>query len=407
MFASNLFRDEAELRQFCDDVQQDLRDGSVTAAAERVAFALGVLEEYGHPIVSLCRAYPADRIHVHGWEDIAGRLNALDRPNQPVTAISIDLSSHGEFSEDNDDAIAPYLETSFFSDGAFPFSTSDRAALCAGYNGSSSEWQGNFEDIDGTIAISGIGQLSFAIDELERQHRIHNSGDAVGSDAAVVALAYRAVAVHQAINAMVDNYGLPRPLTIIVGSNESYPFFNAPIILFTECLALDPDASEFPAEDIEFEMPVELEPSMPLMPSMTVEPSMALESPMPLEPSMPLELSMPPESPMPLEPLMPPEPPMLVMPSMPFEPSTPLEPSITLEPSVQLELSEPPEPSMPLMPSMPLEPTYQIRQPTPEVHISGTEIRRRFAEAPVDTEEKVPSSLFDRLFSRSSGREAR
>ena len=336
MFASNLFRDEAELRQFCDDVQQDLRDGRVTDAAERVAFALGVLEEYGHPIVSLCRTYPADRIHVHGWEDIAGRLNALDRPNQPVTAISIDLSCHGDISEDSDEAIAPYLETNFFSDSAFPFSTSDRAALCAGYNGSSSEWQCKFEDIDSTITVSGIGQLSFAIDELERQHLIENSGDAVGSDAAVVALAYRAVVVHQAINAMVDNYGLPRPLTIIVGSNESYPFFNALIILFTECLALDPDTTELPAEDIEFEMPVALEPSMPLMPS------------------------------------------------------TPLEPSIPIEPS------------------MPVASTYQITKPAPEVHVSGTEIRRRFAEAPVDIEEKVmPSGFFNRLFSRSSGREAR
>lgn len=319
MFASNLFRDEAELRQFCDDVQQDLREGRVPDAVERVAFALGVLEEFGHPIVDLCRAYPAERIRIHGWEDIAARLEALDKPDQPITAVSIDLSCHGDAFEDDDDSIAPYLETNFFADNAFPFSTSDRAALCAGYSGSASDWQGNFQDIDATITISGIGKLSLAIDELERQHRFQASGDPVGSDAAVVAMTYRAVAVHQAINAMVDEYGLPRPLTIIVGSNESYPFFDAPVISFTECLALSPDVAELPpAEDIEVEMPFAVEPSGPVTP------------------------------------------------------------------------------------------THEMPEPAAEAHVSGTEIRRRFAEAPVDVEEKpIPASFFNRLFNRGSNREAR
>lgn len=315
MFTSNLFRDEAELRQFCNDVQQDLRDGHAAEAAERVVFALGVLEEFGHPIVELCREYPADRIAVHGWENIADRLDALDKPDQPITAISIDLSCHGDIGEDSDEAIAPNLETNFFADNAFPFSTSDLAALCAGYSGSGCEWQGNFQDIDATITVSGIGRLSFAIDELERQSR--NSDDPAGSDAAVVALAYRAVIVYQAIYAMVDEYGLPRPLTIIVGNNESYPFFDAPVISFTGCLALSPDTAELPEPDeAEFEVPI-----------------------------------------------------MVEAPKL-------------------------------------IQPTIELNPPPTEPHISGTELRRRFAEAIVEIPAKpISSGFFSRLLSRRSGRE--
>ena len=319
MFASNLFRDDAEVRQFCDDVQQDLREGRASDAAERVAFALGVLEEFGHPVVELCRSYPAERIRILGWDQIGARFEALDKPDQPITAIGIDLSCHGDALADSDDALAPYIETNFYSDSAFPFSTADRATLCAGYENSSARWQGNFQDIDGTIMISGIGRLSFAIDELEQQHRIQNSDDAVGSDAMFIATAYRAVAVHQAVQAMVDEHGLPRPLAVIVGSNESYPFFDAPVISFLECLERAPVADELPpVDDIEFEVPFAIEPSMPA------------------------------------------------------------------------------------------QPTYEVAELAYDGHLSGTEIRRRFADDPVNVEEPtIPSGFLNRLFSRRSTREAR
>lgn len=229
MFASNLFRDETEVRQFLSDVEMDLRAGRASDAAERLDFALGVVAEFGHPIAALCRAYPATRIQLHGWDSLAARLDSLDNPDMPITAIGIDLSAHGERTPDNDDAQAPYLQTNFYSDNAFAFSAADRSALCAAYDISASEWQGKFEDIDGTIQISGIGKLCFAIDALEQQHRTGGSDDPVGSDAMIIATAYRAVIVHQAVAATIAAKGLPRPLTVIVGSNESYPFFDAPV----------------------------------------------------------------------------------------------------------------------------------------------------------------------------------
>lgn len=229
MFASNLFRDETELRQFLADVEQDLRHGRPQDAVERVDFALGVLDEFGHPIAAMCRAYPASAIRIHGWDKLASRLASLDGPDQPITAISIDLSVHGEAHADSDDAFAPYLETNFYSDNAFPFSTADRITLCAGYGNSYSDWQGNFEDIDNTIHISGIGRLNFAIDALDS-----GAEDPLIADAIVFAVAYRAVAIHQAVRMMIEANGLPRPLTVIVGSNGSDPFFDAPVITATE-----------------------------------------------------------------------------------------------------------------------------------------------------------------------------
>lgn len=240
MFVSNLFRDETELRQFMDSLLEFLRDGRAHDAAAHVDFALGVLEEFNHPIAAMCRANPFEKISLKGWDQIADRLTQLDKPHQPITAISIDISCHGENASDAEDAPAPFLETNFFSDAAFPFSTSGREALCNGYDGSSALWVGNFEDIDCTIEASGIGALSFAIDALERDNR--GGDDPIGTDAMYIGLAYRAVAIHQAVRLMVEKHGLSRPLTILVGSNESYPFFDAPAITSQEYRELFPES---------------------------------------------------------------------------------------------------------------------------------------------------------------------
>jgi len=230
MFASNLFRDEVELRQFLTDVELDLREGRSLDAIERVDFALGVLEEFDHPIAAMCRACPPSAIRIRGWDKLAKRLSGLDQPDRLITAIGIDLSSHGDFHANVDEEVAPYLETNFYSDNAFAFSNADRATICAGYGTLSSDWAGSAEHIDETIEISGIGRLNFAIDALESEHRLERSDDPLVSDAMVFAVAYRAVAVHHAVRTMVEAHGLPRPLTILVGSHDSYPFFDAPVI---------------------------------------------------------------------------------------------------------------------------------------------------------------------------------
>src|SRR3546814_13801034 len=47
---------------------------------------------------------------------------------------------------------------------------------------------------------------------------------------------YIAVLVHLAVRDTALERGLPRRLAVLVGSNESYPFFDAPVIPATEAL---------------------------------------------------------------------------------------------------------------------------------------------------------------------------
>src|SRR3546814_3744173 len=55
---------------------------------------------------------------------------------------------------------------------------------------------------------------------------------------------YIAVLVHLAVRDTALERGLPRRLAVLVGSNESYPFFDAPVIPATEALICETPRSE-------------------------------------------------------------------------------------------------------------------------------------------------------------------
>ena len=366
MLASNLFRDETELRQFLADVELDLREGRSQDAIERVDFALGVLEEFGHPIIDICRAYPPSAICIRGWDKLAARLADLDQPDRAITAISIDLSSHGDFHANSDDAIAPHVQTNFYSDAAFPFSTADRATISAGYGHSSSDWAGNFEEIDGTIEITGIGRLNFAIDALESEHRLESSDDPVVSDAMALAVTYRAVAIHHAVRTKIETEGLPRPLTILVGSHDSYPFFDSPVITaneYSKGILVHNDAGL--TDDNIHEMSVDEIPDERQTAQYRVE-------------SEPVSILDPEENA--------PEPAEFdewAVDDLEAGDKVPeIEPELHPVESVEV-----------------IRPAAQA--PKPRLHLSGSEIRRRFAEPDIIMKPPPKSGLLNRLFSRS------
>ena len=228
-FTSALFADEAQIDQIRHALETLLRDGFAEDAADRLEEALLALGEMGHPIVPLCEAVAVNGIELHGWDQLAAGFTRLYRSEFPITAVGIDLSNHAEVPA-GEPAGEPYVETNFYSDKAFPFSTASRADLVAAYNGGKSDWVGAFEDIDSTISTVGFAALNTALMDL--QNRIH-SGEAVDGadhDAWFIASAYQAVILHLAVRDKILRSGLPRPVAVLVGSNESFPFFDAPVV---------------------------------------------------------------------------------------------------------------------------------------------------------------------------------
>ena len=67
---------------------------------------------------------------------------------------------------------------------------------------------------------------------------------------------YIAVLVHLAVRETALRHGLPRPLAVLVGSNESYPFFDAPVIAASDAAVPAPPPPSGP-EDVYEEFPAD------------------------------------------------------------------------------------------------------------------------------------------------------
>jgi hypothetical protein len=59
-------------------------------------------------------------------------------------------------------------------------------------------------------------------------------GDNAEGDAHALAAAIAAILLHLAVKRTIEQRGLPRRLAVIVGSNEDYPFFDAPVVTYDE-----------------------------------------------------------------------------------------------------------------------------------------------------------------------------
>ena len=239
-------------RAYRDRLQTLLRRGDADEADRIVRENLTILANRGEALAGRCLSTSLDEVRIVGWQRLNARCEALDHPEKPITAIGVDLSwpGHTDRQVDASGAMNPLIETNFFSDAAFPFSSSDRSALLTGYGISSSKWQGSFEDIDDTIGVEGIGDLYGPIYQLKQQHRAAPSRE---FDVAVIGSCFVAVSIHRAVRAAIEKQGLPRPLTVFVGSNESYPFFDAPVCSHEEAMKFVRDFSESNIDDIALE----------------------------------------------------------------------------------------------------------------------------------------------------------
>ncbi|WP_207078872.1 hypothetical protein [Novosphingobium sp. KA1] len=210
--------------QFRLAIESMLRAGDADQAARALKAELGYLCGEGQPLPARFRFIAASELEVTGWDRLIERIGELDSPGDPITAIGIDVCGmQAGFGG------APTLafETTYYTDQAWGFSHADRDGLCAGYTGTTNAWQGAFEDLDDTLRVAGLDDLNAVIAALENHCR---SGSATPEEQRgfVVGACYLAVLVHQAVRDKVTAEGLPRAMAVLVGSNEAYPWFEAP-----------------------------------------------------------------------------------------------------------------------------------------------------------------------------------
>lgn len=225
-------KSEAEFRS---GIQNLLREGRPD---EALSCLRDLLAPLCHPAGILPDRFlsvgPAD-IELFGWNSLAAKIAALSQGGQTITALGIDFShpSHFGLRPDSTGSLEPIIETNYYSDSAWPFSTAERGGLVAGCADWGCEWGGSFEDIDDALSVSGMGDLYGAIFLLAERIR-----SPLSSDEEIQAHLLGACFVATLLHLKVRDHAIQNPppwkLALIVGSNEDYPFFNAPVFASAE-----------------------------------------------------------------------------------------------------------------------------------------------------------------------------
>lgn len=239
------FADDTERRNFAQRLEAMLREGEPEAALALVRQGLEAIADNGLPIVDIALATDPDALVLTGWDEVRQAIAREDARGKPITALGIDFSwpGHIGLQPDANGHMAPHIETNLYADlSDVAFSAASRAEMLEGYSGFGSKWQGCFVDIDDLIGIEGLSALYGPVAD-EAGNR--DSDDAAG-DAYVLAACTSAILLHIAVKRAIVAGALPRPMAVLVGSNEDFPFFDAPVVSVDEARALMPDRPATP-----------------------------------------------------------------------------------------------------------------------------------------------------------------
>lgn len=173
---------------------------------------------------------PRDLI-LTGWDSLGEALARHDRPEQPVTALSIAFGWPGEDLPVPDAAgcLAPRIETGYFTDAAFPFSNSARTDLLEGYSYHGCTWGDEGEATDFALSVDGIDDLCGALAALEARLLASDNPDEDEIRAGSLGACLLSALLIQAVDEHIASGELPRPLCVMAGSNGVYPYFNVPV----------------------------------------------------------------------------------------------------------------------------------------------------------------------------------
>lgn len=217
---------------FRQSIETMLRQGDADLAAARLQPLLEPLCGEGLPLPARFATVSASDLAVTGWDAVLARIADFDAAGTVITAVGADLSApvHFGIAPDDQGLLDPIVETNFYTDAAWAFSQCDRDALLGGYTAYGCEWQGGFEHIDDCLRVTGVADLYGAVVALEE--RVRGAGPASEDErsAHLLASSLFAVLFHQALRDTVPDALAARNTAVVVGSNESFPFFDAPAV---------------------------------------------------------------------------------------------------------------------------------------------------------------------------------
>ncbi|MEO6717847.1 MAG: hypothetical protein ABIM50_11450, partial [Novosphingobium sp.] len=250
---------------FRRSIENRLREASPGAAVERLRRLLAPYARPGGILPERFLTVSAADLILSGWEALGDAVARHDKPGRPITAISIAFGWPGEHAPapDAQGCLRPHIETSYYTDNAYPFSQSAREDLLDGYSFYGCTWSGDCEATEPVLTLEGIDDLHGALALLEAELLAMEEPDDEGIRAGSLGACLLSVLLVQTVAQQITRAGLPRPLCVMSGSSGIYPYFDAPVVGMPEEARKVAEALEEAEEAIEEEVVVEAGHSAP------------------------------------------------------------------------------------------------------------------------------------------------
>jgi hypothetical protein len=247
-----VFATEAGERAYVAEIAALITDVRLEDASAKL---LGDLDQLNSRLAGLCKGVRPQDVVITGWEDAIDTLSQYE--GEPITAIAISMYNELESAMDVQEAYEPVIDLSFFTDEAFPFSTSSRDQIQAENTSVFTPWQPHAEDIEAYLEIEGLADLNQAL--FNHKHRVFQrvaggapmayrrdelgnliqdvvveaTGDAPDEYIAfVLAGLLRTTRFAQAVQRMIEELGVPGGAPVILATHNMRPF--AGTVLYAE-----------------------------------------------------------------------------------------------------------------------------------------------------------------------------
>ena len=223
---------------FRRSIENRLREGRPGVAIERLRTLLEPYAGLGKILPARFLTVTAQDLVLRGWETLGDAVRRRDVPGHLISAISVSFGWAGEEAPGPDDKgqLNPHIEIGYYSDNAFPFSRSTRDDLLGGYSSFGCTWSGDAETTDSALGVDGIDDLHGALANLETALLASEEPDEDGIRAGSLGSCLLSALLVQAVTDRIAAEGLPRPLCVMAGSNDVYPYFDVPVAGMPESL---------------------------------------------------------------------------------------------------------------------------------------------------------------------------
>jgi hypothetical protein len=216
------FLDEAGERVWVEEIRSLLSAGR---SAEAEAVLASALADFDGSLARLCKSIPASEVILDGWDDLLPILEEWEGPE--ITAVTLGLTNPADLVFEPGKSVEPELLIGLYSDEAFPFSRSSKAAIVEECMKDMPGWIGAEEDVEFYCEMRGLADLNTALIHCKHRYFLRDGRDGVAGRAPggyvefVLGCWFLATRFLQATERALATHKLSKGCRLVVGTVET------------------------------------------------------------------------------------------------------------------------------------------------------------------------------------------